>query len=136
MIKLEVGAPGSGKTKLMIQSANESAQTTKGEIVFIDIADKHSNMLDRKIRFVATSELNIDRFSSLYGLLCGIVSANHDIDKIFVDGLNKIVTDNFEENVIEFLELIKKFSDANNFEVIFSASSENEELIKKLDSFN
>lgn len=136
MIKLQVGAPGSGKTKLMIQNANEAVQTTKGEIVFIDIADKHSSMLDTKIRIVHTNELNIDKFSSLYGLLCGMISANHDIDKIFVDGLNKIVNDDFDNKVVEFLELVKNFSNANNFEVIFSASTENEELIKKLESLN
>ena len=136
MIKLQVGVPGSGKTKLMIQAANEAAQNAKGDIVFIDIADKHSSMLDRKIRLVSTNELNIDRFSSLYGLLCGMVSANHDIEKIFVDGLNKMVTDSFDENVVKFLGLVKTFSDANNLEIIFTASSENENLIKELNSFN
>lgn len=136
MIKLQVGAPGSGKTKLMIQLANESVQNSKGDIVFVDIADKHSSMLDRKIRLVSTNELNIDRFSSLYGLLCGMVSANHDIEKIFVDGLNKMVSDNFDDNVVEFLELVQKFSNANNLEVVFSASSENASLLEKLNSFN
>lgn len=136
MIKLQVGAPGSGKTKLMIQLANESVQNAKGEIVFVDLADKHSSMLDRKIRYVSTSDLNIDRFSSLYGLLCGMVSANHDIEKIFVDGLKKIVSDNFDDNVVEFLELVQKFSNANNLEVVFSASTENPDLLEKLNSFN
>lgn len=136
MIKLQVGAPGSGKTKLMIQLANESVQNAKGEIVFVDLADKHSSMLDRKIRYVSTNELNIDRFSSLYGLLCGMVSANHDIEKIFVDGLKKIVSDNFDDNVVEFLELVQKFSNANNLEIVFSASTENAELLEKLNSFN
>lgn len=136
MVKMLIGAPGSGKTKLMIDDANNAALSTKGEIVYVDITDKHSSMLDRKIRLVYTNELNIDRFSSLYGLLCGMVSANHDIDKIFVDGLEKIVLDDFDTNVVEFLTLTDKFAKLNNLEIIFSASTANETLAQELKKFN
>ncbi|MDO5063301.1 MAG: hypothetical protein Q4D77_08975, partial [Peptostreptococcaceae bacterium] len=91
MFKLQVGAPGSGKTKVMIQMANEAAETAKGEVVFIDIADKHSSMLNRKIRLVYTDEFKIDSLQSMYGLLCGMVSANRDIEQVYIDGLDKIV---------------------------------------------
>ena len=36
MIKLIVGGKGSGKTKKMIEMINASADTTPGNIVFID----------------------------------------------------------------------------------------------------
>lgn len=135
MVKLHVGAPGSGKTKVMIQMANESAQTAKGEIVFVDVADKHSSMLDRKIRLVYTDEFKIDTLSSLYGLLCGMVSANRDIEKVFVDGLDKIVHPSIDEKIVEFLELLEKFTKENDLDIIFSASIEDAGLLSKIEKF-
>ncbi|MDO5095305.1 MAG: hypothetical protein Q4D65_01990 [Peptostreptococcaceae bacterium] len=135
MVKLHVGAPGSGKTKVMIQMANESAQTAKGEIVFVDIADKHSSMLDRKIRLVYTDEFKIDTISSLYGLLCGMVSANRDIERIYVDGLDKIVAAKIDDNIVEFCNLLEVFSKNNDLDLVFSASIEDPALLKQLEKF-
>ena len=56
MVKLYVGEPGSGKTKLMIGEANASAETAKGEVVFIDVVDKQNARLDRRVRLIYTTE--------------------------------------------------------------------------------
>ncbi|MDO4711610.1 MAG: hypothetical protein Q4A75_06495 [Peptostreptococcaceae bacterium] len=135
MFKLQVGAPGSGKTKVMIQMANEAAETAKGEVVFIDIADKHSSMLSRKIRLVYTDEFKIDSLQSMYGLLCGMVSANRDIEQVYIDGLDKIVAAKIDSGVLEFLELAERFSKNNDLDLIISASIEDAELLKEVEKF-
>lgn len=135
MVKLQVGAPGSGKTKIMIQMANEAAEAAKGEIVFIDIADKHSSMLNRKIRLVYTDEFKIDTLSSLYGLLCGMVSANRDIEQVYVDGLDKILAAPLDEKILEFLEFVQSFAKSNDLDLIISASIEDENLLKEVQKF-
>ena len=46
MVKLLVGHKGSGKTKQMIELANESVETSKGSIIFIN--KNHRLMYDLK----------------------------------------------------------------------------------------
>ena len=48
MVKLLVGHKGSGKTKQMIELANESVETSKGSIIFIN--KNHRLMYDLKYR--------------------------------------------------------------------------------------
>ncbi len=128
MVKLYVGEPGSGKTKIMINEANAAAETAKGEVAFIDVVDKQSSRLDRKIRLIYTTEFEIDTLRSIYGLLCGIISANRDVEKIYMDGLEKMAK-SLKPDLDEFLSLVKKFSEKNDVDVIISASIEDTELL-------
>ena len=48
IVKLLVGHKGSGKTKQMIELANESVETSKGSIIFIN--KNHRLMYDLKYR--------------------------------------------------------------------------------------
>ncbi len=47
--------------------------------------------LARGIRFVDTNEYKVDDCKSFYGMLCGIISSNYDIENIYIDGLSNIV---------------------------------------------
>ena len=91
MVKLLIGEAGSGKTKAMIQMANESVELVKGELVYIESSSKHMHQLHRDIRFISTQDFNLDTFSSIYGFICGLGSENYDNEKIFIDGLDKII---------------------------------------------
>ncbi len=135
MVKLMAGAPGSGKTKVLIQMANEAAGTAKGEVVFVDIADKHSSMLDRKIRLVYTDEFNINSLKSLYGLLCGMISANRDVEGVYIDGLDKVVTNSLVDELPEFLDVVDDFTKKNDVNVVISASIEDAGLLEKVAKF-
>lgn len=128
MVNLYVGDPGSGKTKIMIAEANAAAEKALGEIVFIDVVDKQHNRLDRKVRLIYTSEFSIDSLRSIYGLLCGIISANRDVEKIYLDGLEKMAID-LKTDLDQFLSLLKKFSEENDVDVTIAASIEDPELL-------
>lgn len=128
MVKLYVGDPGSGKTKILLAEANAAAENAKGEVVFIDVVDKQSSRLDRKVRLIYTTEFEIDSLRSIYGLLCGIVSANRDVEKIFLDGLEKMAL-SLKPGLDEFLSLVKKFSEKSDVDVVISASIEDPELL-------
>ena len=100
MIQVFCNRRGSGKTKRLIQLANDHLVNVKGVSVFIDDDSRYVRQLDRKIRFVSTEDFNINNCNSLYGLLCGIISANYDIEKIYIDGLLSIVSCNLEETYL------------------------------------
>lgn len=135
MVKLLIGEAGSGKTKAMIQMANESVELVKGELVYIESSSKHMHQLHRDIRFISTQDFNLDTFSSIYGFICGLVSENYDIEKIFIDGLDKIINP-LSADLISFIDGIDKLSDKHEFEIIISASIYDQDVLEKVRKYS
>ena len=96
MIHVFCGRKGSGKTKALIQLANEKVDEVKGNVVYIDNDTKATLELNRRMRFVATDEFNLKSNNDFYGFLCGMLSRDYDIDTIFVDGVFNIADDKLE----------------------------------------
>ena len=90
MIKLIVGAKGSGKTKTLIEMANKAAQESKGNVVCVEKGDKLARELPTNVRLVNSEEYQIQGFASLYGFLAGFLAGNYDITHLFIDGTFKI----------------------------------------------
>ena len=135
MVKLLIGEDGSGKTKAMIQMANDSVEEVKGEMVYIESTNKHMHQLHRDIRFISTQDFNLDSIKSVYGFLCGLVSENYDIQKIYIDGLDKIVKD-IDMEIVTFIEEIEKFSERYEVEIILSASIYDKEILEKTQKYS
>lgn len=135
MVKLLIGEAGSGKTKAMIQMANDSVEEVKGEMVYIESTNKHMHQLHRDIRFISTQDFNLDSIKSVYGFLCGLVSENYDIQKIYIDGLDKIVKD-IDMEIVTFIEEIEKFSERYEVEIILSASIYDKEILEKTQKYS
>jgi thymidine kinase len=113
MIHVFCGRKGSGKTKALIQLANEKVDGTKGNIVYIDNDTKATLELNRKMRLVSTDEFNLKSNNDFYGFLCGMLSRDYDIDTIFVDGVFNIVEDKLEHTAQLFSKmesLAKKYN--------------------------
>lgn len=90
MIKLLIGAKGSGKTKTLIELVNDAAATTKGSVVCIEKGDKLRFDITSKARLIDTDYYNIDDADKLMGFIAGILASNSDITDIFVDASLKI----------------------------------------------
>ena len=86
MVKFIVGEKGTGKTKIMIDMANLAVKESKGHVVYIDRDNNHVYDLDRSLRFINAGEFQIENLKAFYGFLCGVISQNFDIEKIFIDG--------------------------------------------------
>ena len=82
MIKLIVGAKGSGKTKTLIEMANKAAQESKGNVVCVEKGDKLARELPTNVRLVNSEEYQIQGFASLYGFLAGFLAGNYEITKV------------------------------------------------------
>ena len=52
MINIIYGVKGSGKTKRIIDAANDRAHSTKGSLVYITDCADHSSEVDNSIRFI------------------------------------------------------------------------------------
>ncbi|MBW4829319.1 MAG: hypothetical protein KZY61_10235 [Clostridiaceae bacterium] len=91
MIKFICGTKGTGKTKRLIEMANEDIKTGNGNIAFIDVDDNHIFTLDYSVRLINAMEFNIKSIESFYGFLCGAIGMDYDLEKIYVDGIYKII---------------------------------------------
>lgn len=127
MIQLYCGRKGSGKTKALINLANEKVQSCEGTMVYIDDDKKMFLELDRKLRFISTDEYYLEEFSEFYGLLCGIVSQDYDIEAIFVDGLLNIVGKNITE-AEELIDKLEKLFGKSKVELYINVSIKGEEV--------
>ena len=90
MIKLFIGAKGSGKTKTLIELVNSAAVTSKGSVVCIEKGDKLIHDVTYKARLIDTDDYAIYDAEALYGFISGILASNSDITDIFVDSSLKI----------------------------------------------
>ena len=87
MIQVFCNERGPGKTKELISLANEKANEVKGDSIYINDDFKNMRQIDRKIRFISTEDFEILDCNSVYGLLCGVVSENYDVENIYIDGV-------------------------------------------------
>ena len=98
MVNFMAGAKGEGKTRKLIEMANNHAKTADGHLVFIDDDKRHIFDLHRDIRFVEAGKGDLDNYREFLGFVRGILSQNSDIEHIYVDGINNIVPESSINN--------------------------------------
>ncbi len=91
MIQVIHGKKGSGKTKRIIDMANDAIKDQKGDVVFLDDDNRYMFDLRHEIRFVNAGEYGIKSPEMFYGFLCGMLAQNFDVTTIFVDAFLKLV---------------------------------------------
>ena len=90
MIKIIAGPKGSGKTKKIIDAANEAVESAKGHLVFLTDTKRYMYDLKRQIRFVDVSDYAIAGEEALCGFIKGVIAASYDNELFFVDGIKRI----------------------------------------------
>ena len=90
MIKLFIGSKGSGKTKTLIDLANNATAASNGSVVCIEKGDKLTHDITYKARLIDSDEYGVGTADTLYGFVAGVLASNSDITDIFVDGTLKI----------------------------------------------
>ena len=127
MIQVFCARRGSGKTKRLIELANHQQISAKGDAVYIDDDSRPMLQLARGIRFVDTNEYRVDDCQSFYGMLCGIISSNYDIENIYIDGVLNIVSCGIKDTAYLFKK-IYDLSNKYNFNVYMNINYAEEEI--------
>ena len=91
MIQLVFGEKGSGKTKKILEIANQAAEQARGSVVFIDEDERYMFDLNLSIRFINASEYVLSGPKMFYGFLCGISASDHDLECIVIDSFMHLV---------------------------------------------
>lgn len=133
MITLIIGNKGSGKTKKLIQLANEAVEKSNGNVVVIEKGAKLTYDVTHKARLIDTDQYDIKSFEALYGFLSGICAGNYDVTDILVDSTLKIGGRDFAA-LESFLAKVNKLADQSETKVIFSISADASELPAGIDA--
>lgn len=129
MVKVICGKKGTGKTRVLVENANNLVSKNSGDVVFIDGNGRSMYDLGHKVRFINISEfpVEINKACSFLGFLCGMISEDYDIKGVFVDDLIGVIKD--ETSAMKgFFEEIEKLSSKFNIEFYFSIEGDPESM--------
>ena len=121
MLKLIIGAKGSGKTKTLIELVNNALKETNGSVVCIEKGDKLRFDISYECRLIDTKEFCVSNAEALYGFVAGILASNHDVSDLFIDSALKIC----ENDQVAFDAFIAKVDDLvtkNNVNCVMTSS--------------
>ena len=129
MVKLLVGHKGSGKTKQMIDLANNMVENSKGSTIFINRDQRLMYDLKYRIRVICMEDFeHVTNSDEYIGFLYGIISSDHDIETIFIDSILKHA-DFKMSDLPEFIDRLKDISKNYGMDFVVSLSAEKEEMI-------
>lgn len=117
MIKIIYGAKGTGKTKMIIDSANECGAGSAGDVVFLSDTSRYVRDIKYVIRFVNTVDNEINSADALLGFIKGLIAGNYDIKNMFIDGATRMINIPIDE-MGAFMEELDKI--AKKFDVNFT----------------
>ena len=128
MVNLLIGQKGSGKTQQMIELANKKEKESDGSVIFIKNSHNDTYSLSFDIRAICMADYpsirNIDEYT---GFLYGMISSNHDIDTIFIDGIMKQQSVSLE-NIPRFIDRIANISNKHGVDFCVSLSASADDL--------
>ncbi|SHI30957.1 twitching motility protein PilT [Parasporobacterium paucivorans] len=128
MVQIIAGSKGKGKTKVLIEKANEVVKSAMGQVIYLDKNAKHMYELNPAIRLINVLEYPIENKDDLLGFISGLISGNHDIDTIFVDSLLTLANIPQEENIAPLLGRIASVSNKFNIKFVLCISRNAEEI--------
>ena len=117
MVKFILGEKGAGKTKWLVDNANKDMKEGNGNIAFIDVDDDHIFTLNYNVRLINAMEFNVDNVESFYGFLCGIISMDYDLEKVYIDSIYKVIKLNIDDlrSLLDKLTFIQEKYDTEFF---------------------
>jgi len=125
MVSLIAGKKGSGKSKDIVKKANDELGSSKGNMIFIDDDNRAMYDLHHDIRFINLSEFPVTSSCEFLGFICGLISNNYDIEKIFVDGIMNTVKMS-EDELTSWFAKIEDLSTAFNIDFVITLNYESE----------
>ena len=123
MIHVIMGLKGSGKTKKLLASINETVANAQGDVVCIEYGKKLTYDLTYRVRLVDSKEYGISSPEMLKGFLSGLHAGNFDITNVFIDNLYKTIGDDKAAGE-DFVVWCAKFAAENNMEITISITED------------
>ena len=123
MIQIIMGLKGSGKTKKLIDSVNQTAQEAQGSVVCIEYGSNLRYEIKSSVRLVDSKEYGITNPDMLKGLLSGLHAGNFDITNVYIDNLYKTIGNDRAAGE-EFILWCAQFAEANQMNITVTVSDD------------
>ena len=127
MVQIIAGNKGKGKTKHLLDMANNSIKKAEGYIVYLDKSSKHMYELNNRIRLINVNEFPIGNSQGFVGFISGIISQDHDIEIMFLDSFLKLACLEGED-ISETITSLEKLSAKYNVNFVLSISMDSHEM--------
>lgn len=127
MVQLIVGKKGKGKTKQLLDKVNTEIKDAQGNVVYLDKSTKHMYELNNKIRLINVADYLITNSDEFLGFICGIVSQDHDLQKMFFDSFLNISCLEGKD-ITAVIQKLEAISDKFLVDFILSVSADENEL--------
>ena len=128
MVEYISGVNGTGKTRTLAQAAIITAQSSKGNVIFVDDTDKLKYALPSNIRLINTEDYMINSSVCLCGFLRGLCASDFDLTDVFVDSTTDIIEES-KTNVDDFMEIISRVSEATGVNFHFAVNDKHEDIL-------
>ncbi len=112
MIQFIIGEKGKGKTKVLLDKANREVKEATGNVVYLDKNTQHMFELNNKIRLIDVTNYPLTDADEFIGFICGIISQDHDLEKVYLDSFLRIAKLEEENTDIEAVNVVLKQLDA------------------------
>ncbi len=124
MIQFIIGEKGKGKTKVLLDKANREVKEATGNVVYLDKNTQHMFELNNKIRLIDVTNYPLTDADEFIGFICGIISQDHDLEKVYLDSFLRIAKLEEENTDVETVKPVLKQLDAigKQFQVDFIIS--------------
>ena len=123
MIQVIMGLKGSGKTKKLIDSINQTAKSAAGDVVCIEYDKKLTFDISYRVRLVDSKEYGIDNIDKLKGLVSGLHAGNYDITNVYIDNLYKTIGSDRKTGEA-FILWCADFAKANDMNITITVSDD------------
>mgnify|MGYP004452162681 FL=1 len=127
MVQLIVGKKGKGKTKQLLDKVNTEIKDAQGNVVYLDKSTKHMYELNNKIRLINVADYLITNSDEFLGFICGIVSQDHDLQKMFFDSFLNISCLEGKD-ITAVIQKLEAISDKFLVDFVLSVSADENEL--------
>lgn len=127
MVQIIAGRKGKGKTKFLLDKANEAVKESRGSIVYLDKSSKHMYELNTKVRLINVSSYPVRSYNAFIGFLCGMLSQDHDLEQIYLDSFLKLA--HLEgKDIAEAIDELSGLSEEYKVTFVLSVSQDEAEL--------
>ena len=127
MVQIIAGRKGKGKTKHLLDMANDSIKKAIGSIVYLDKSSKHMYELNNKVRLIDVSGFPVKNADEFVGFICGILSQDHDLEQVYLDSF--LTTAKLEgKDATETLDQLSAIGETFKVSFIISMSLDKEEV--------
>ena len=124
MVKVIMGLKGAGKTKQLIELVHDAIGDERGDMVCIEKGSKLRFDIPHKVRLIEAAQYEFDGYVFLKGFISGLHSANYDITHIFIDSVLRIIGEEFDDKLEEFLNWCDEFARREHVKFTMTVSAD------------